>query len=495
MATIASTMSCDSRRGMHIVRRAPLVAVAVAAAGVTAVAALAATGTGPSSSQTPYLVATQPGVKTTSVLTVGDAVPKGGGGTYKMVGIPDGLGAFDNGNGTFTLLMNHELTSSQGTTRAHGAKGAFVSRWVVSKGSYKVLSGEDLIKDLTVYTGTKALNRLCSADLPPISAFWSGGLGYDGRIFMNGEESSNVGRAFAHFVTGSEAGKSYELPSLGKFAWENSVAHPDPGTSTVVVGLDDGTGGQVYVYKGTKHDSGTAVHKAGLDDGELYGIKVDGYPSEPAAGIPANTPFIGYELGDVSAISGAQLESDSVAGAVTSFQRPEDGAWDTTNPSVFYFVTTADINDSSRLWKLDFDDPTDPAAGGTVSMLLDGSEGPRMMDNITVNDRGQVLIQEDPGNKVPTGQANYLAKLWLYDPSSDALTQIAEHDPARFTPGEPGYLTDDEESSGIIPVPFLGEGKYLLDVQAHYSISPDPDGLVQGGQLLALHVPPGKFKK
>ena len=43
--------------------------------------------------------------------------------------------------------------------------------------------------------------------------------------------------------------------------------------------------------------------------------------------------------------------------------------------------------------------------------------------------------------------------------------------------------------SGIIPAPFLGESWYLLDVQAHYSISGE---LVQGGQLLALHIPPGR---
>jgi hypothetical protein len=28
---------------------------------------------------------------------------------YRMVGIPDGMGAFDNHDGTFTLLMNHEV--------------------------------------------------------------------------------------------------------------------------------------------------------------------------------------------------------------------------------------------------------------------------------------------------------------------------------------------------------------------------------------------------
>lgn len=43
-----------------------------------------------------------PVVKTESILSVGDSV-----GGYRMVGIPDGLGAFDNGDNTFTLLMNH----------------------------------------------------------------------------------------------------------------------------------------------------------------------------------------------------------------------------------------------------------------------------------------------------------------------------------------------------------------------------------------------------
>ena len=50
---------------------------------------------GPSSSQSPYLVRTVPGVVTKSILTTGDSV-----GGYRMAGIPDGLGAFDNGNGT-----------------------------------------------------------------------------------------------------------------------------------------------------------------------------------------------------------------------------------------------------------------------------------------------------------------------------------------------------------------------------------------------------------
>lgn len=79
--------------------------------------------TGPSSSQTPYLTPTAPGWSSTSILTVGDAI-----GGYQMVGIPDGLGAFSNGDGTMTVLANHELGNTSGTIRGHGAIGAFVSK-------------------------------------------------------------------------------------------------------------------------------------------------------------------------------------------------------------------------------------------------------------------------------------------------------------------------------------------------------------------------------
>jgi hypothetical protein len=56
-------------------------------------------------------------------------------------------------------------------------------------------------------------------------------------------------------------------------------------------------------------------------------------------------------------------------------------------------------------------------------------------------------------------------------------------------------LTQDEESSGVIDVSaILGSGWYLLDVQAHYNPDPSDPELVEGGQLLAMHIPPGKLK-
>src|SRR5213075_646177 len=79
--------------------------------------------TGPSSSKSPYIVQVIAGAKFISILTTPDIV-----GGYKMCGLPDGLGAFDNDNGTFTLLVNHEMGNTAGVVRAHGSKGAFVSK-------------------------------------------------------------------------------------------------------------------------------------------------------------------------------------------------------------------------------------------------------------------------------------------------------------------------------------------------------------------------------
>ena len=51
------------------------------------------------------------------------------------------------------------------------------------------------------------------------------------------------------------------------------------------------------------------------------------------------------------------------------------------------------------------------------------------------------------------------------------------------------FITQDEESSGIIDARrILGDGWFLLDVQAHKTSS-DPE-LVEGGQLLAMFIDP-----
>jgi hypothetical protein len=443
------------------------------------------------SSASPFLLPVASGVLAKAILTVGDSPnTKPDGTPYRAVGIPDGLGAFDNADGTFTLLANQELGDTAGIARAHGSKGAFVSKYVVRKSDLAVLSGEDLIKQVFNWNtgtssynpaGTRAFARFCSADLPAISALYdtASGLGFNGRLFFDGEESGNEGAAWAHGLDG----KSYELPRLGKMSFENVIANPATGVNTLVAGTDDTSPqGQVYFYLGTKTNAGLPIEKAGLTNGQLYGLKVTGFPAEDgAAGLPTS-PFTLAPMGNVENTTGTALNTASNTAQVTLFQRPEDGAWDPAHPADFYFVTTASFTGNSRLWRARFSDISNPLAGGTIEMLLAGNEGQKMMDNIGLDKKGHVMIVEDVGNNA------HIGRVLRYDIATDTLTTVAQHDPARFVTGAAGFLTQDEEASGIIDASdILGAGWWLVDVQAHYNIG-DAE-LVEGGQFLAIYDP------
>jgi hypothetical protein len=498
-------------------------AAAGTAAMVSAGTLLAAdpVATGPSSSQSPYVVPTAPGVRTASILTVGDSV-----GGYRLVGNPDGIGILAD-EGELRVFLNHEVRPDRGVGRAHGGTGgAFVSEWAIDPTTLAVVAGRDLIETALFWNGTgyetrsgeaANLNRFCSANLAAKPAFWDpqSHTGYNGRLHLNGEEPDDEGRAFAHLVTGSGQRTSYELPSLGNMAFENVVAAPGSGRSTVVVELDDTNPGQVYVYVGAKQREGTTLERAGLTGGVLYGVAVPGAPTVARtvdgvtvrASIEAriagvNGASVAFELrglGDVTARTGAEIQEASVATGVTEFLRPEDGAWDPAHPDDFYFVTTDRFDTvqtptsdgiantpaarlgNSRLWRLRFDDVRNPADGGTLDMLLSGVEGPQMMDNIAIDGFGNVLIQEDAGDQP------YRSRIWSYEIASDTLTAIAEHDPDRFVPGAPGFLTRNEESSGIVDASSaLGPGWFLATSMAHYPIEGE---LVEGGQLFAIYNP------
>lgn len=472
------------------------------------------TATGPSTLQTPFVKPLLSGYKITSILTVNDSIAG-----YPMAGIPDGLGAFDNGNGTFTLLMNQELVNTVGAVRAHGSRGAFVSKWIINKSTLAVTSGSDLMQNVNLWNGSgyttynagnpsslAAFSRFCSADLAPVSAFYNSasGLGTQERLFLNGEESGTEGRAVAHIASGPNSGTSYELPALGKMAFENSLASPATGDKTVVGSLDDGTGGQVYFYVGTKTNTGTEIEKAGLTNGKVYGIAVTGFLLERVNSTTLNalpapgTRFSMADLGNVTAINGTTLNTNSVNASVTSFSRPEDGAWDPAHPNDFYFATTDQldqVNDGvgsqigrSRLWRLRFDDVTNPELGGTIEAVLDGTEGQVMMDNLCIDKFGHITLLEDVGNAAHNG------KIWQYDIATDALKMIGKHDVARF--GDIGIAatspySQDEETSGVIDMQeILGAGMYLLVDQAHSNIG-IPSDLVENGQLLAMYNCPG----
>ena len=462
---------------------------------------------GPSTLVSPYVlpVVTAVGATTTSMLTVPETV-----GGYRMAGIPDGLGAYDNNNGTFTLLMNHELGNTSGIVRAHGGIGSFVSKWIVNKSDLSFVSGSDLITSVygwntstqrsNTTTGIFNFNRFCSADLPSPTAFYNAatGLGTQERLFMHGEEGGATGYQLATVATGSNTGKAY---ILGKFnvttngsgltgvgAWENALANPYQQNKTIVVGNNDGGTGvmnnSIAVYVGTKTNVGTEVDKAGLTNGTLNFVNVTGNPVE----------IVNTTSRATNITSGTAFTLNGTTS--TTFSRPEDGAWDPTNPSKYYFVTTDRLDQvadgigsqigRSRLWRLNFTDITNPDLGGTIDLLLDGTEGQIMMDNMGFDNYGHILLLEDVGNAAHNG------KVWQYTIATDTMKLIAKHDAARF--GDIGVpttapFTQDEETSGIIDVSsILGAGNFLVVDQAHYS-SGIPADAVEGGQLLKLYNP------
>jgi hypothetical protein len=491
-----------------------------------------AIGTTPSVPGTPYIVPTAADWTSTALLTVGNEV-RG----YRMVGIPDGLGAFDNGDRTITVLMTHEIAPTRGAVRAHGGRGAYVSRWVINRDTLEVVKGSDFVDspqklNLWVNGAWKAgntsqgrpldISRLCSADLAPVPAFYSAASqkGYNGLLFLTGEESgNNANRAFA-FVTAD--GTAYELPAFGfgkpndrtdpPPSWENLVAHPGTGDLTVVMAMSDGGTNQTYVYIGAKQAEGSPVEKAGLAGGRIFSLFVSGIQAENR-----NTN-VGIAKSIVGKGEGARIGL-AQPNKGTSFLRPEDGAWDPRNPNVFYFVTTdrnnfaaeGSVHDKqditqigrSRLWAVTFDDVTKIATDGTptakLEMLLDGTEGGDMFDNIAVDRSGVVYLCEDPGN------SRRNAKIWTYDTQTGAFATIMKFDPMNF-----GDLVDktytlpvapfvnDKETSGAIDVTDLfadaswfkaGSKALLVDVQAHFDYDANHKigaELVQGGQLLLL---------
>jgi hypothetical protein len=294
------------------------------------------------------------------------------------------------------------------------------------------------------------------------------------------------------------------------FNWENNLANPLSQRKTITAGMDDTSpAGQVYFWVGEKQTTGNVVERAGLTrqstNDNLYVVKVSGLTPDATGGTsedrntPLNGAFTLENEGDVSGLTFAGLENLSNSKGATRFLRPEDGSWDPTHPSDFYFVTTDrydQVKDGvgtqvgrSRLYRLRFTDIAHPELGGTIQCLLNGTEAGNMFDNITITPRGSIFLQEDVGNQTHNG------KIWRYSIQSGTLELVAQHDPARFgNIGLPATapFNQDEESSGIIPLyDILGEGWLLCDVQAHYATDGE---LVEGGQLIALRFPPGQEK-
>ena len=509
-----------------------------AAVGVAALAVIAAAPTGagggtgggpgisrgPNTTTDPYVLPAAQGVRIVSLLTVSDAGAASNG--FELVGIPDGMGARSGPGSDFTLYNNQEIASNLGAVRTHGQKGAFVSKWRIDGDTFAVEEGSDFVQPGVTYWdyvsqtyGTTpsaggpnprfpgdtfpaqlaAFGRWCSSSLTDNRQLYNNrtGNGYLGRIYFGNEEIGDEGRSFG--VT--EDGHAQQLPRLGLFSWENTLVAANRTDTTLVMGQEDTAGGQLWVYVGRKTSSGNAFDKAGLTNGDDHVVDLVNESVSSDADFRSTYgkgKEVEFDLADVPwDLSGATQNKIGVDEGLT-LNRIEDGAWDPRNPKDFYFVTTeggegANVptgqfgRDGGGLWRLRFKSIERPELGGTLTLLLDGSEAPFLNkpDNMDIDRRGNLLIQEDPGGNVQ------LARIVAYDIDTGKRGVVAQFDPALFAPQTPGgtdaVFTIDEESSGIIDAhEVLGGGWFLFDAQIHKT-NPDP-ALVEYGQLLAMKV-------
>ena len=487
--------------------------------------------TAPTTTVEPYLRPLVAGVEIASHFTVGD-LPAGNG--YRMVGIPDGLGAYRK-NDNVVIFMNHELTDVEGIVRAHGQRGAFISRLVINPRTGSVLRGRDLIRSVrywdyeesrysdvpgapegAAYGHTAAFSRFCSGSLTTRGELFNvtSGNGTRRQVYFANEESGDEGRAFGVLKNGV----ARQLPRLGLFSWENTqTAHNDTDT-TVVMGNEDSDPGQLRVYVGSKRHSGGAMHKAGLTNGQLFvvdavneSVTTDAeFRATYGKGVAAPVAFGSGERIDWTK-SGAEQNAEAAAKGL-SLNRIEDGHFDPNHKNNYYFTTTeggstapdpaepGNERDGGGLWRLHFNDVERPERGGTLTLLLDGSEAPYLNkpDNIVIDDEQNLLIQEDPGGN------DHLARIVAYNIDTGERGVLARFDPALFgatnplgdTPDERAVLTTDEESSGIISTDRqFGEDTFLFDAQVHSAKNLRPGSgrgtmqeFVQHGQLLSMRV-------
>lgn len=450
-----------------------------------------------SSSAPQYVETVAAGISLKVLATSGDIISG-----YQIAGIPDGTGALASGKNV-TMLMNHEIgygEIAKSIARAGGtAFGATVDKFSINPATQSITTAKEFLTGVKFYDyststwgttpgapagataadsygtpqHTTFLNRFCSASLSPAGRFYykSGKTEYGIKdaVFLTGEEGSDESRGFAV----NAKGEAVQIPGFGLAAFETFNNIKTGTRTTAVFGNEDGsaTNSQLWLYQGTKQSKGTWFAKAGLTGGKTYVMKIANFAAESefraqvGKGKATDVSFAAIDATD----NGVN-QNKTALNLGTALARVEDGAFDPKNPSVYYFVTTEsnkDANatkldstyplvtkrDGGALWKLELKDIKNPAAGGKITMLLDGTEAPYLNkpDNIEVDGFGNILIQEDPGNNPQ------LTRMFAYRIADGKLVIMNQFNEAMFSAakGAASFITEDEETSGVLNVTSL----------------------------------------
>lgn len=465
--------------------------------------------TGFRTSSHPYAAPVGSDYSVIPILSAGDRVPRTSNAEqlFQMVGIPDGLGAHANADGTATVFMNQELAGGASEPLAGQplVRGAFVSKLILAADA-TVLSG-DLAYEMvyvennllgpaaTVSNSTPAFTRFCSGSLA-----WKDA-GFDRPIYFAGEETGGTntfdgrgGSAVAIFDNAA-----WTLPRLGHMAWENAVPRPERGKQTVIMCMEDGDIGQcqLYMYVGRKDSSHSAgpLRRNGLDNGSLYVFVANSGTKTNEATFP-NGSLTGrwVRIPGAENMTDAELETASDAVGAFAFDRIEDGAFRPNSPDDFFFDTTGGSagNTLGRLYHLELDrhNVLGPARLTVIfnadQVIAAGGDIAVSPDNIGAS-TDYVMICEDgtAQSRLVMAAKGRKGNIWRWNLRTGAVDNVV----TLTAVGRDGVVTGPGiwETSGIIDTTSLfGADSWLFDVQAHSPTRAPRANTVEDGQLLLM---------
>jgi serralysin len=461
-------------------------AVLAAAASLLALVVTAEAGPGFKTAKPAYVEPVAPGVVVDPILSTGDTI-----GDYQMSGIPDGLGAYlggnetfghdegddgEQGNGTATVVMNHELSRLFNGALTNPGVDARISRLVIDRDTHAVLDAEYL------FTGLEGFERFCSATLALI----------DGRpLYFTGEETGSTGHDGSSIVMDPETGAWRETAHFGKAMHENVV--PLKLSKWMFLTTDDDfrAGQPAYLYAWIAKNVNKAIRGR---DGGLYVWKADNPAKTGNASVAKNESVPGHFVGPFTAAERAtsvSLKAAATARGAFKFDRLEDLAVRRDIRGRTYFADTGKppATLAGRVYQFDID-PRDPTRA-TAKMILNGdapdNDDIRNPDNMDASSK--VLVIQEDREAVFRGEPN---RILVYDFKTKTVTTVAKvHTPDLVTPPY------NQESSGVIDAGrLLGANWWLVDVQAHNRTANQPGPTLvpdsstgEAGQLLAIYIP------
>ncbi len=482
------------------------------------------------------------------ILSAADTVPRTSAAAqqYQMVGIPDGIGVYQQNQYTAMLYMNHEFTNTNLSRPVIGesrVKGAFVSAYRIDRQRRGILSGDLAFSQ--VYIDNTLYGPISREDnsTPPFTRFCSGNMsgareGFDRNIYFCGEESETgtfdprAGSAVAVFD-----GIAHVLPSMGHLPWENLLPMPRVDTGlyankTVIMLMEDGPAASPYcglfLYVGTKNKSSAdPIVRNGLSGGEFYVLRSldEDYNGETdfyGEGSAVQAEWV--RIPNIAPKTYSQLKTAAVNQDFFRFSRPEDGAWSKTSKFDYYFATTGGDTSSSvganklgRVYHVTMDQ-NNPLGYVTLEIVADANHSnhadlPVSPDNLDTSARYLMVDEDGHADSRPVmAQRNRDGSIWRYDlwditappervagltaigrdgvyanpglvTTPATLPSTTTFTTSKYTPNQRGIW----ETTGVVDTSSMfGDGTFVFNVQAHSPTAAPGDNTVEDGQLLIL---------